>query len=257
MAVGMTSSPGKSCSERDSVRRFWLRSTEDVISNVPTGLDISQNADSYWRFLDLWERETALFHSPDGVLLDLGCGTGRLTHYLSANGKNVVSVDYIHPALRILKEASSSSLCANMDNLALALKDESFTGVVSCRVLQSLPTAEEKERAVREIHRVLKRGGILVLTEGNPLRQKLVKVTYNFYLSLREWTTILKRNGFAIDKVTAIPFLTASRTLDKLSRGTLHRLTWPFHFANWLDRRFGRMVPHFLSLQIDIIARKL
>jgi SAM-dependent methyltransferase len=253
----MTTGLSESGMDRGSVKQFWLRSTGDFLSNVPTGIDISRNADGYWRSLDLWERETASRYLPNGIVLDLGCGTGRLTHSLVSKNKSVISVDYILPALSILKKASSNALCANMDNLALGLKSCSFDGVVSCRVLQSLPTPKEKEHAIREIHRVLKQGGILVLIEGNPLRQKLVKVPYNFYLSLREWAPMLARNGFEVEKVTAIPFLTASKVLDKLLLGTLHKLNWPFRFANWMDTHFGFLLPKWASLQIDIVAKKL
>jgi hypothetical protein len=44
-------------------------------------------------------------------------------------------------------------------------------------------------------------------------------VPYNFYISLREWKEILRQNGFTIEKVYGIPFLSASKVLDKITLG--------------------------------------
>jgi SAM-dependent methyltransferase len=243
--------------ETNEIQEYWTQATAHYVASVPTGIDISRAADWYWRYLDRWERETSLKYSSVPVVLDLGCGTGRLTRYLAGEkGKNLVSVDYIWDALNVLQEALPVVRCANMDVTKLGLGTGKFDTVVSCRVLQSLLTPDEKERALGEINRILKPGGTLVLIEGNPLRQKFVKVPYNYYLPLSTWKPMLDRQGFTIEKVTAIPFLTFGKLLDKVTFGILSKFQLPFHLLYLLDRTIGQLLPHMVSLQIDIIARK-
>jgi len=243
-------------STKDAVHQFWVDSTHDVLADRPTGIDISRQQDGYWKYLDIWEKEIALNHLTPGVVLDLGCGTGRISKFLRGHGKQVVSSDYVGECLKLIKLETGQAPCIQMDSTSLGFKDSSFDCVVACRVLQSLPTQAEKEAAVQEIFRVLKRGGSLVLTEGNPARQKFVRVPYNFYLPIREWKKLLPRYGFSILKIYGVPFLTASKVLDKLSMSLLGRTTLPFKIANWLDRRLGLSPLKYLSLQFDIIARK-
>ncbi len=242
--------------EKGEVKAFWAESTEAVISNSPTGIDISRCQDGYWHYLDIWEKQIALENSPDGLVLDLGCGTGRLSHFLRSHGKRIISVDYITKAVSLIKAQDRTAPCASMDSTALGLRDATFDGVIACRVLQSLPTTDQKVCALHEIKRILKKDGLLVLTEGNPLREKFVPVPYNFFIGLREWKELLKKNGFVIVKVRGIPFLTASKALDRLTAGNLSRTRLPFRIASLLDRHFGFVFPKFLSLQVDIIARK-
>lgn len=64
-----------------------------------------------------------------------------------------------------------SFLCLNLnfqvvlcDNLALPFRDESFDAVVSMAVVHHFATAERRARAVRELARVLRIGGRLVIS---------------------------------------------------------------------------------------------
>lgn len=242
--------------EKD-VKQFWAESTQEYLLEKPTGIDISRRQDGYWKYLDIWEKQVVLTHLAKGKILDLGCGTGRISQFLFARGKTVVPVDYVPECLDVLKRATPALTCAGMSATALALKEVSFDCVVSCRVLQSLPTVEAKGLALSEIHRVLKTGGTLILTEGNPLRQRFVPVPYNFYMSLSEWKRLLRTSGFLVEKTYGIPLLTASKLLDRVMLGALHRINFPFRAANILDRICGPLIPAFVSLQYDIIAKKI
>jgi len=238
------------------VHQFWVESTNDFFSEKRTGIDISHRQDNYWKFLDQWEKEIILENIPDGLTLDLGAGTGRLTNYLRRLGKRVIASDFVFECLKAVEDDGAGVNSINMNATALGLQTDSIDCVVSCRVLQSLPGKEEKEQAVKEIARILKPGGTLILTEGNPLRVKIVPVPYNFYISLREWKEILRQNGFTIEKVYGIPFLSASKVLDKITLGLLARVKLPFVVANSADHLLGKTFLKEIALQFDIIARK-
>ena len=239
------------------VHQFWVESTNDFFSEKKTGIDISHRQDNYWKFLDQWEKEIVVENMPDGLTLDLGAGTGRITNFLRRLGKNVIASDFVFECLTAIENDCSAARSINMNATALGLETGSIDCVVSCRVLQSLPSREEKEKAVKEISRILKPGGTLILTEGNPLRVKIVPVPYNFYITLGEWKDLLRRNGFTIQKVYGIPFLSASKVLDKITLGLMGRIKLPFRIANSADHLLGASFLRGLALQFDIVARKV
>lgn len=241
---------------QDEVHQFWVESTQDFFSEKKTGIDISYRQDNYWKFLDQWEKEIIVENMPQGLTLDLGAGTGRITNYLRKLGKRVIASDFVFECLAAIEDDGDGANVINMNATALGLQTDSFDCVVSCRVLQSLPTTEEKAEAVKEIARILKSGGTLILTEGNPLRVKVVPVPYNFYISLAEWERLLRENGFTVQKVYGIPFLSASKVLDKITLGLLGRIKLPFMIANSADHLLGKSFLKNIALQFDIIARK-
>lgn len=100
----------------------------------------------------------------DGIrLLDAGSGTGWFSKYAVSKGANVTSLDVGTNILRKVAEKCYSyrvvgSVCD------LNLKDRSFNVVLSSEVIEHTPSPH---KAVKELCRVLKPGGILVLTVPN------------------------------------------------------------------------------------------
>jgi len=99
---------------------------------------------------------------PRDKVLDVGCGSGVLLSRLAATyGIEGVGVD-ISPSS--LKTASLEDLHLNRYSLAdgesLPFEDESFDYVLSFDLLEHLP---EPEKCIREMDRVLKPGGVLLI----------------------------------------------------------------------------------------------
>jgi len=104
-------------------------------------------------------------------ILDLGCGTGRISLHLAQNRHFVTSVDYSLEMLKklLLKKAKSkleNIQCINGNIFQLPFKDNFFDIVVSMHVLMHLP---EHEKALKEFIRVLKPGGLLIFDIRNKL----------------------------------------------------------------------------------------
>jgi ubiquinone/menaquinone biosynthesis C-methylase UbiE len=103
-------------------------------------------------------------------ILEVACGRGGLLRELSQRGANVTGCDFSFPAL----QASSGKLGSpeqmmrtsllQADLLALPFADESFDVVVSCETIEHV---REVETATREMHRVTRKGGRLLLTTPN------------------------------------------------------------------------------------------
>jgi len=91
-------------------------------------------------------------------LLDAGCGTGA---NLSRYGAQAVGIDYSEEALRYCRERGLSGL-VRADVSALPFVDGAFAAVVSTHVLYHA-WVQDVRRALGELHRVLRDGGLLFL----------------------------------------------------------------------------------------------
>jgi ubiquinone/menaquinone biosynthesis C-methylase UbiE len=101
-------------------------------------------------------------------VLDLGCGGGRHTVWLSQNGFRTRACDLHAEMVTATKEAiAAHSLLAEISLASvtsLPYPDESFDLVVSTGVLHNLTNVKDLEIAFNEISRVIKKGGLFFLT---------------------------------------------------------------------------------------------
>lgn len=101
------------------------------------------------------------------VVLDLGCGAGRDSSYLSGQGFFVVGLDLAESGLAIAKQQRKDEAhWVNADARQLPFRNASFEGIFCFGLLHEF-TSEAREDDVRgvmsEIHRALKPSGVLVL----------------------------------------------------------------------------------------------
>jgi SAM-dependent methyltransferase len=132
--------------------------------------------DDYARFYD-WEnaqtvrrRDVAFWQrlaaAADGSVLELGCGTGRVTVPVARRGVRVVGVDRSAPMLaraaarlRRGKLTGVASL-VRADIRALPFTSRGFALVMApYGILQSLTRERDLAAALQSVHRVLRRGG--------------------------------------------------------------------------------------------------
>jgi SAM-dependent methyltransferase len=122
--------------------------------------------EEFWWFAGMREITAALldpFCPPgrDRLILDAGCGTGGMLTWLGryAGGGSVAGLDYVAGALRFCRQRGHESLVrASATDLPFA--DSTFDLVTSFDVLVQLPGEGADERAMREMLRVLKPGGV-------------------------------------------------------------------------------------------------
>lgn len=113
-------------------------------------------------------------------ILDLGCGTGRITYKLIELGCKVVGVDFSKESLKVCERRCS--VLNNKNNLYLIradvcnlpLKDGYFDKCVSAEVFEQIPTEKERLKMLREVKRVLRLNGKLVLTTYNYSLRKIM-----------------------------------------------------------------------------------
>ncbi|EOB14029.1 Putative methyltransferase KIAA1456 like protein, partial [Nosema bombycis CQ1] len=88
-----------------------------------------------------------------GIVLDNGCGNGRCII-----NKNIIGLDY---SLNLLKEAKikKDNVLLRGDGLDLPFLDNSFDLIMSIAVIHHFSTKERRNKALKEIKRVLKPKG--------------------------------------------------------------------------------------------------
>ncbi|MDE3241328.1 MAG: methyltransferase domain-containing protein [Nitrospirota bacterium] len=112
-------------------------------------------------FQQEWNRALlAINRRPVDRVLELGCGSGILLKELKARSRFVVGFDVSPDMMRRARPLGAPLVTGN--GSVLPFRDASFD-LVSCRgVLHHLP---DVPAALREIHRVLRPGGELILSE--------------------------------------------------------------------------------------------
>lgn len=145
------------------------------------------------------------------VILDAGCGDGVILEALQKFGTALIwGVDY-NP-LR-LKQAQKIAPRVNFKEASLDrldFPDEYFDVIVMNQVLEHIP---EDEAVLREMHRLLKKGGALILGVPNEgclmakLRNSFIQpeirknTDHIHFYTLDQLARILKNTGFEIHKI--------------------------------------------------------
>ena len=116
--------------------------------------------------------KTALRHAglprSHEVVLDYGCGTGRLTRYLAPRSRAVIGTDITSAMLRgaVAEGRAPNAVFSHIDGVSLPLRDGSVDLAVSVYVLQYFVAQRDLYRAVlEELARVLKPGGRCIFIE--------------------------------------------------------------------------------------------
>jgi ubiquinone/menaquinone biosynthesis C-methylase UbiE len=105
-----------------------------------------------------------------GCILDVACGTGRhLAPFLSAAGFDVVGLDVSAKLLRIAKQRQPSAQLVRGDMRFLPLKTAAAAAAISMDTsLGYLPSENDDQQSLADLHRVLWRSGVLVVDVFNP-----------------------------------------------------------------------------------------
>ena len=118
-------------------------------------------------------------------LLEIGCGSGQQALYFSSKGSLVTAIDISEECLNsvrnlIKKHAVKNIQVQNMDAHSLQFPDNSFEIIY----LNSVLMHADKEKMLRECHRVLAPGGSIIIIE--PLQYSPPMMVYRLFSSYRK-----------------------------------------------------------------------
>ena len=105
--------------------------------------------------------EAKLLLSKEMTVLELACGSGQLSFRLAGNAKHWEATDFSENMIaQTKKNPRPRNLYFSVkDATKLPYADESFDAVMIANALHIMP---EPDKAMDEIHRVLKQGGLLL-----------------------------------------------------------------------------------------------
>jgi ubiquinone/menaquinone biosynthesis C-methylase UbiE len=174
----------------------------------------------------------SMMRTRSGKALDLGCGTGNCPLELLKRGFDVIGLDASEGMLEVAR--SKGLNCVKGDAYELPFEDETFDLVLSVTMFEFI---HEPERALREIHRVLKPGGEVVIGTMNGrsawfifkrLKSLFAETAYRYarFYTPGELERLLGMTGFEEIESAGAIFLPSF---------------WPFHgVAEKLDRKCHR-----------------
>ena len=143
----------------------------------------------------------------DGVVCDIGTGPGHVARYLHDRGAKVCGIDLSAAMVERARSLNPGIEFRQGNMFALDIADETFAGITGFYALVNIPRPEIV-RALGELRRVLKPGGILLLAfhiGNHTLHQEEwwgAEVSLYFYFfRANEMTGYLKAAGFEIDEV--------------------------------------------------------
>jgi SAM-dependent methyltransferase len=103
---------------------------------------------------------------PIGQALDIGTGPGHDAVFLIQEGFNVIAIDISPSAVKLAREnASNAGLFGffQQGDIRQIPVEDRFVDFVNDRGCFHVLSAEDRPKAVSEIHRVLRRGGLFLL----------------------------------------------------------------------------------------------
>ena len=111
-------------------------------------------------------RRVRQWMSDEGCLLDFGCGYGRVLGELYKEGyEKLIGLDF-SPAMIAAARAQYPEIAfEQIQSLTIPLPDASVDGVLLFSVLTCIPTDEGQRELLKEVNRVLTRGGLLYISD--------------------------------------------------------------------------------------------
>jgi SAM-dependent methyltransferase len=158
------------------MRSFWnARAREDAFYFVDTRQQYgSPDIEHFWDaapLIDYMLDGLGVRISTDDVVLEIGCGIGRMTRVLAARAREVVAVDVSDQMLARAKELNVDLVNVRWtlgDGASLAgIADQSIDACISVLVFQHIPDPRITLAYVIEVGRVLRTGGWATLQVSN------------------------------------------------------------------------------------------
>lgn len=177
-----------------------------------------QPAAAFWRAIEVCHITSQPF--PEGRGIDLGCGDGKLTKILleRVKGRELIGIDIDYRTTELAKQLGIYNRIHTVPGDAIPEEDSIFDFVFSNSVLEHI---ENIENVLKEVKRLLKKGGIFLFTVPSinfhsclkgPLLPFVSRGTYIRKIDMRlgqrrhwdvvEWGKTLFRHGLRIEMVS-------------------------------------------------------
>lgn len=135
----------------------------------------------------------------DDEVLDIGSGTGFVVGVLKSKSKRVTGIDISATAVKRLSEKYQDCRFLEFDigSGRVPLEDNAYSFCTAASVLYHIVDDEALDTALKNIHRILKQGGIFIFSD-NFIHDAVFNVTHQKCRTLEQYEAMIQRNGFSI-----------------------------------------------------------
>lgn len=172
------------------------------------------------------------------TILEFGCAYGSASGVLRDYGLKVTATDISKIAVERAKEIHTGITFKVHDMQELFKTDKEFDFVIANDVIEHL---EKPDQAVRNLRKILKKGGYAILSTQNDFDYKVQDPTHISVKNWREWRRICEESGFSNVRIKRVTFFPPY----------LYRLNWRLNFI----LPFASSTTWFLST-VFIFAKK-
>lgn len=142
-----------------------------------------------------------------GPVCEIGCGPGQIARYLKDRGVDIYGVDLSLGQIKCARRLNPDITFEQGDMLALDIPEASLAGIVVFYAIIHL-NRQDVTRALKNMHRALKPGGILLVSFHGGIGELHREQWYGKRVSIDvtlldkdEMTGYLKAAGFDVDKI--------------------------------------------------------
>ncbi len=136
------------------------------------------------------------------IVLDAGCGTGKYLNILENNSEKYIGIDLsknqLEKAKLKSKKNSSEFICSDL--LAIPKEDNTFDLIVSSWVLGTITNIDERNKVLKELKRVLKKDGLIILIENAENSEFEMIRGHDKDNRTRDYNNWILANGFSLDQ---------------------------------------------------------
>lgn len=199
------------------------------------------NAETNKRLSIIFEKLLSRKDLKGKKFLEVGCGLGYFSNSANKLGAKVTGVDIGPSLVKINKKLTPKGQFRVASASNLPFKDRSFDVLLSTEVIEHV---DNQQKALKEMIRVLKKGGILVITTPNrifkPAFDLLSFIRIRPYHGIEKWIyswdllKMMKKNGLILQNEIFFNFIAPNSFLDKFENIWLLRylmINYGFRFV--------------------------
>src|SRR3990172_6505006 len=151
-------------------KELWDKRCEEEMARF----DAFEKSDDFFRENKEWESQIIPIITggdKSNICVDAGCGKGRYLSISRKFFKKVIAVDFSEKRIGMVEKLISDNeytniepYCTSLDNMD-KIQNNAVDGLYSVAVFMHLPN-NIKNEALKEIHRIMSTGGVVVLMEN-------------------------------------------------------------------------------------------
>lgn len=194
----------------------------------------------------------------DGILADLGCGTGDLTLMLTQAGYDVIGIDRSEEMLSVLREkADELGLTGRLLLLKQDLLDLDLYGTIRAAVstfdtFSHIGPQENFEKAIRKAAYFMEQGGVFIFDLNTPYKHRHILAGQTFDIEAEDadchWSNRYDETAQRVDITINIDYHETGNTSTRRSASTATRWTpcapcWKSTASPWPKSPTARLWP--------------